>query len=248
MTTFVFDFAEGDKDQKDLLGGKGANLAEMTNLGLPVPPGFTITTEACRAYLEDGGEPDGLDGRGRPAPRSPREGHGPHARRRRRPAAGQRALRGEVLDARDDGDGPQHRPQRRVRRGPGAAERGRAVRAWTPTAGCCRCSAPRCSDIDGELFSDALDEAKKAKGTTDDLDLDVDDLHDAGRDVQGADRASTPARRSRRTRASRWTWRSRRSSTRGTPTARCSTAARSASPRTSAPPSTSRRWSSATAA
>ena len=44
----VFHFSEGDKDQKDLLGGKGANLAEMTRLGLPVPPGFTITTEACR--------------------------------------------------------------------------------------------------------------------------------------------------------------------------------------------------------
>ncbi len=57
---FVFDFADGSKEQRDLLGGKGANLAEMTNLGLPVPPGFTITTEACRAYLEDGGDPDGL--------------------------------------------------------------------------------------------------------------------------------------------------------------------------------------------
>ncbi len=60
MTTFVFDFAQGNKDQKDLLGGKGANLAEMTNLGLPVPPGFTISTEACRAYLVRGSEPDGL--------------------------------------------------------------------------------------------------------------------------------------------------------------------------------------------
>ena len=50
-TNYVFDFSEGSKDQKDLLGGKGANLAEMTRLGLPVPPGFTITTEACRAYL-----------------------------------------------------------------------------------------------------------------------------------------------------------------------------------------------------
>ncbi len=57
---FVHDFADGDKEQRDLLGGKGANLAEMTNLGLPVPPGFTITTEACRAYLADGGDPDGL--------------------------------------------------------------------------------------------------------------------------------------------------------------------------------------------
>ena len=48
---YVYLFAEGDKDQRDLLGGKGANLAEMTNLGLRVPPGFTITTEACNAYL-----------------------------------------------------------------------------------------------------------------------------------------------------------------------------------------------------
>src|SRR5438105_14428604 len=42
---------------KDLLGGKGANLAEMTNMGLPVPPGFTITTEACLRFLRDGGPP-----------------------------------------------------------------------------------------------------------------------------------------------------------------------------------------------
>jgi pyruvate, orthophosphate dikinase len=51
MTTYVQDFTVGDRTQKDLLGGKGANLAEMTRLGLPVPPGFTITTEACRYYL-----------------------------------------------------------------------------------------------------------------------------------------------------------------------------------------------------
>jgi pyruvate,orthophosphate dikinase len=57
---YVYDFAEGSKDQKDLLGGKGANLAEMTNLGLPVPPGFIISTDACRAYLEHGDLPDGL--------------------------------------------------------------------------------------------------------------------------------------------------------------------------------------------
>ncbi|MFF0103797.1 pyruvate, phosphate dikinase [Streptomyces hirsutus] len=57
---FVYDFTEGNKDLKDLLGGKGANLAEMTNLGLPVPPGFTITTEACKVYLESGTEPAAL--------------------------------------------------------------------------------------------------------------------------------------------------------------------------------------------
>ncbi|MFE0806567.1 pyruvate, phosphate dikinase [Streptomyces sp. NPDC058794] len=57
---FVYDFTEGNKDLKDLLGGKGANLAEMTNLGLPVPPGFTITTEACKTYLDSGEEPTAL--------------------------------------------------------------------------------------------------------------------------------------------------------------------------------------------
>ncbi len=59
-TTYVFEFSQGNRDQKDLLGGKGANLAEMTNLGLPVPPGFTISTEACIAYLRKGAEPDEL--------------------------------------------------------------------------------------------------------------------------------------------------------------------------------------------
>ncbi|MFE9607436.1 pyruvate, phosphate dikinase [Streptomyces sp. NPDC006012] len=57
---FVYDFTEGNKDLRDLLGGKGANLAEMTNLGLPVPPGFTITTEACKVYLGSGEEPVAL--------------------------------------------------------------------------------------------------------------------------------------------------------------------------------------------
>ncbi|QSB06305.1 pyruvate, phosphate dikinase [Natronoglycomyces albus] len=60
MTTYVYDFASGDAGMRDLLGGKGANLAEMTRLGLPVPPGFTITTEACRHYLQSGGLPPEL--------------------------------------------------------------------------------------------------------------------------------------------------------------------------------------------
>ena len=58
---YVSAFEEGSKEQKDLLGGKGANLAEMTKLGLPVPPGFTISTEACNAYMTGGNKlPDGL--------------------------------------------------------------------------------------------------------------------------------------------------------------------------------------------
>ncbi len=57
MARYVYDFAEGDQTKKDLLGGKGANLAEMIKIGLNVPPGFTVTTEACRAYLQGGGVP-----------------------------------------------------------------------------------------------------------------------------------------------------------------------------------------------
>jgi pyruvate,orthophosphate dikinase len=59
---YVYGFAEGSKDDRDLLGGKGANLAEMTSLGLPVPPGFTITTDACRAYRSQGEAPAELSG------------------------------------------------------------------------------------------------------------------------------------------------------------------------------------------
>ncbi len=62
MTTesFVVPFSEGSADQKSLLGGKGANLAEMTRIGLPVPPGFIVTTDACRRYMAEGGSPEGL--------------------------------------------------------------------------------------------------------------------------------------------------------------------------------------------
>ena len=54
MAKWVYMFTEGNANMRNLLGGKGANLAEMTNLGLPVPQGFTITTEACTQYYEDG--------------------------------------------------------------------------------------------------------------------------------------------------------------------------------------------------
>src|SRR5829696_6545604 len=61
MARWIRLFTDGDASQRELLGGKGANLAEMTRLGLPIPPGFTITTDACRAYLDaDGIVPEGL--------------------------------------------------------------------------------------------------------------------------------------------------------------------------------------------
>src|SRR5437870_12801997 len=61
MTKYVYDFSEGNRDMKDLRGGKGANLAEMTNMGLHVPPGFTVTTQACLTYLKENRWPDGLE-------------------------------------------------------------------------------------------------------------------------------------------------------------------------------------------
>ncbi|MEU1552607.1 pyruvate, phosphate dikinase [Streptomyces scabiei] len=60
MVRYVYDFTEGGRDMADLLGGKGANLAEMTRLGLPVPPGFIVTTEACRVFLATDAEPEGM--------------------------------------------------------------------------------------------------------------------------------------------------------------------------------------------
>ena len=61
MPGYVYDFSQGSKEMRCLLGGKGANLAEMTAIGLPVPDGFTITTEACLDYLRAGNTwPDGL--------------------------------------------------------------------------------------------------------------------------------------------------------------------------------------------
>jgi len=61
MTRYVFDFDEPADGGRDLLGGKGIGLAEMTQLGIPVPAGFTITTEACRAYMRSGGTVEGLE-------------------------------------------------------------------------------------------------------------------------------------------------------------------------------------------
>jgi pyruvate,orthophosphate dikinase len=61
MTRYVYDFEEPCDGGRELLGGKGVGLAEMTQLGVPVPAGFTISTDACRAFLREGGIPDGLD-------------------------------------------------------------------------------------------------------------------------------------------------------------------------------------------
>jgi pyruvate,orthophosphate dikinase len=170
----VYDFSEGNKDLKDLLGGKGANLAEMTNLGLPVPPGVTITTDACRAYLAQRHEPAGL--------------------------AGEVTAHLEDLEARmgrklGDAEDPLLVS---VRSGaafsmPGMMEtvlnvgltdasvRGLARRnnerfAWDSYRRLIQMFGRTVCEVPAEAFEEALDEAKHAKGAKTDLDLDADDL------------------------------------------------------------------------
>ena len=173
--TWVYDFAEGSKDKKDLLGGKGANLAEMTNLGLPVPPGFTISTETCRAYLAEGGEPEGL------------------AEEVTEHLAGLEEAMGKKLGDADDPLLVSVRSGAKFSM-PGMMETVLNVGLNDTSVGglAARSESERFAldsyrrllqmfggtvlHVDSELFSEALDEVKRAKGTENDLDLDADDL------------------------------------------------------------------------
>ena len=188
MTKYVYDFSEGNKDMKDLLGGKGANLAEMTNMGLPVPPGFTITTEACLTFLRRGRRAR-RDAATRPASTCStlEDAMGKTPRRPRRPAARERALGREVLDARDDGHGPQPRAQRRVGEGPRDADRRRrAVRARRLPPVHPDVRQDRHGRAGRRLRGRARRGEGSAKGASaQDTDLDAEDLAAADRPVQG---------------------------------------------------------------
>ena len=111
------DGTEGGAGDKILLGGKGANLADMTSIGLPVPPGFTITTETCKEYNDLGGKlPDGLmDEVGRNLKKVEKATGKKFGRHEKAPAA-QRPLRRGRLDAGHDGHRAEPRPDRRGRR------------------------------------------------------------------------------------------------------------------------------------
>ncbi|WP_377271524.1 pyruvate, phosphate dikinase [Peterkaempfera sp. SMS 1(5)a] len=177
MPKFVYSFTEGNKDLKDLLGGKGANLAEMTNLGLPVPPGFTITTEACKVYLGSGSEPAGL---------------------RDEVSAHLEALEqtmGKQLGQADDPLLVSVRSGAKFSM-PGmmdtvlniglsdasvaglAAQSGNERFAWDSYRRLVQMFGKTVLGVDGDLFEEALDEAKRAKGTVNDLDLDAADLRE----------------------------------------------------------------------
>ncbi|WP_069866028.1 pyruvate, phosphate dikinase [Streptomyces malaysiensis] len=172
---FVYDFTEGNKDLKDLLGGKGANLAEMTNLGLPVPPGFTITTEACKVYLESGEEPSAL---------------------RDEVSAHLEALEEKMGKKLGQADDPLLVS---VRSGakfsmPGmmdtvlniglsdqsvaglAAQAGDDRFAWDSYRRLIQMFGKTVLGVDGDHFEEAIEDAKRAKGVTVDVDLDAADL------------------------------------------------------------------------
>ncbi|MGY1707786.1 pyruvate, phosphate dikinase [Geodermatophilus sp. SYSU D00697] len=176
-TTWVYDFSQGSKDQKDLLGGKGANLAEMTNLGLPVPPGFTITTDACRHYLQHGSTPPELADQvtehltalekamgktlGDPADPllvSVRSGA----------AASMPGMMETVLNVGLNDESVQGL----------AAQSGSERFAWDSYRRLIQMFGKTVLGIDGEHFDDALDEVKREQGTDLDLDLDAGHLRD----------------------------------------------------------------------
>ncbi|MFJ2783133.1 pyruvate, phosphate dikinase [Streptomyces sp. NPDC093249] len=172
---FVYDFTEGNRDLKDLLGGKGANLAEMTNLGLPVPPGFTITTEACKVYLESGSEPAAL--------RDEVSAHLDALERRM----------GKRLGQADDPLLVSVRSGAKFSM-PGmmdtvlniglsdesvaglARQAGNERFAWDSYRRLIQMFGKTVLGVDGELFEEALDEAKAAKGVASDTDLGAADL------------------------------------------------------------------------
>ena len=142
MTKYVYDFSEGNKDMKDLLGGKGANLAEMTNMGLPVPPGFTITTEACLAFLARGGAPPEMLEEAASTCGRLEEAMGRQLGDPDDPLLVCVRSRREVLDAGDDGHRPEPRAERpSPSRGSPSRPTATCGSPATRTGGSSRCSA-----------------------------------------------------------------------------------------------------------
>jgi pyruvate,orthophosphate dikinase len=175
VSHFVHEFSEGDKDQRDLLGGKGANLAEMVNLGLPVPPGFTIDTEACKAYLAAGRDPDGLADEVTTRLAALEEAMGRRLGDASDPllvsvrSGAKFSMPGMMETVLNVGlnDESVH----------GLATASKDERfAWDSYRRLVQMFGATVLGIEGSVFAHALDDAKKAKGTEADLDLDEEDL------------------------------------------------------------------------
>ena len=184
MPKLVYDFTEGNKDLKDLLGGKGANLAEMTNIGLPVPPGFTITTEACRYYLQRGSTPEGLDeeiqahleklesamGRRLGDPADPLLVSVRSGAKFSMPGMMDTVLNIGLSDESVQGL---------------AKQSGNERFAWDAYRRLIQMFGKTVLGVDGEHFEHAIDAAKQANGVSNDIDLDAGRPAEPRRDVQG---------------------------------------------------------------
>jgi pyruvate,orthophosphate dikinase len=172
---YVYPFSEGSRENADLLGGKGANLAEMTNLGLPVPPGFTITTEACQTYLRDGEEPGELRVQVTMALRHLEDDLGRRLGDRHDPllvsvrSGAKFSMPGMMETVLNIGLNDAS-----VK---GLAEASGDERfAWDSYRRLLQMYGKTVLDIDGHTFESEIDKAKTAKGVLVDTDLDVDDL------------------------------------------------------------------------
>ena len=176
MTKWVYDFSEGDASRKNLLGGKGANLAEMTNMGLPVPPGFTVTCEACNAYRDHS----------RAFPAGLLDEVADHRKRL------EEAMGRQIGNARDPllvslrSGAPFSMPgmmdtvlnvglnDESIE---GLVAQTRSERfAWDSYRRLLQMFGKTVMGVDGDLFEEALQLSKDDKGVTNDVDLDVDDL------------------------------------------------------------------------
>src|SRR4051794_557551 len=176
MEKYVYDFAEGNRDLKDLLGGKGANLAEMTNLGLPVPAGFTITTEACQEYLARGTHADGLAEQIDRHLAALEEAMG-----RRLGDAGDPLLVSVRSGAKFSMPGMMETVLNVGLNDESVAGLSRQAGgndrfAWDSYRRLIQMFGKTVCDVPGDEFENALHQAKAAKGVTDDVQLDADDL------------------------------------------------------------------------
>ena len=175
MVKYVYDFSEGDKSMKDLLGGKGANLAEMTKLGLPVPPGFTITTEACRAYLKDSTVPESLATEVTAALRGVEDKMGRHLGDPSDPllvsvrSGAKFSMPGMMETVLNIGLNDKSVLGL-------AAVSGNERFAWDSYRRLIQMFGKTVLDIDGDLFSDALDNLKAERGVKGDTELTAEDL------------------------------------------------------------------------
>ena len=190
MTKYVYDFTEGGRAMAELLGGKGANLAEMTKMGLPVPPGFTVTTEACRAFLTTGAEPESLQAEVAAA------------------LAELERKMGRTLGQVDDPLLVSVRSGAKFSM-PGMMETildiglndesvlglakvsGKDRFAWDSYRRLMQMFGKTVMGVDGDLFENALNELKKSRGATSDIDLSADDFKELVGAYKGIVRAET---------------------------------------------------------